>query len=248
MTDAGMPRSVLVTGGSRGLGAAVVRSFLDSGDRVATCSRTPTADTDAWSADPGLADRFHYESLDLVDRDATKAFVNAVAERFDGIDVLVNNAGVAREGVLALFSDDDIDTMIDLNVRATVHVTRLVVRKMLARHGSAIINISSIVGLSGYRGLSVYGATKASLDGFTRPLARELGAKNIRVNSVAPGFLRTEMTGTLAGGQLEQIARRTPLGRLGGPDDVTGVIQFLCSPAAAFITGQVLVVDGGITT
>jgi 3-oxoacyl-[acyl-carrier protein] reductase len=240
-------RSVLVTGGSAGLGAGIVSSFLESGDRVATCSRTETDATRAWSANGELAERFHHACVDLVDAEATEKFVSDVIERFDGIDVLVNNAGVAREGMLALFGDDDIDAVLDLNLRATIRITRLVARHMLARRNGSIVNISSIVGISGYRGLSVYGATKAALDSFSRALARELGSRGIRVNSVAPGYLRTAMTGDMDAAHLDQIVRRTPLGRLGEPEDVSGVIKFLCSPAAEFITGQTLVVDGGIT-
>jgi 3-oxoacyl-[acyl-carrier protein] reductase len=242
------PRTVLVTGGSTGLGAGIVGSFLESGDRVATCSRSTTPAIDEWSKDAALSGRFHHACVDLVDGAAGAVFVGDVIERFGGIDVLVNNAGVAREGMLALFSDDDIDTVLDLNLRATIRLTRQVTRHMLARRSGTVINISSIVGVSGYRGLSVYGATKAALDGFTRALARELGSRDIRVNSVAPGYLRTAMTGAMDDAHLDQIARRTPLGRLGDAEDITGVIQFLCSPAARFITGQTIVVDGGITS
>jgi 3-oxoacyl-[acyl-carrier protein] reductase len=174
--------------------------------------------------------------------------MSAVIERFGRIDVLVNNAGVARDGVLPLFPDEQIDEVIDLNLRGTVHLTRLVTRRMLRQGSGRIINISSIVGLSGYRGLSVYSATKAALDGFTRALARELGGRGITVNSVAPGYLRTEMSHGLDEAQLGQIVRRTPAGRLGEADDVAAAVGFLASDAAAFITGHVLVVDGGLTT
>jgi 3-oxoacyl-[acyl-carrier protein] reductase len=241
------PRVVVITGGSRGLGVGLVRSFLKDGDAVATCSRSPTAETEAWQADAGLADRFYYEAVDLADRAAGDRFIHAVVERFGRIDVLVNNAGVARDGVLALFRDEDIDQVIDLNLRATIHITRLVARRMLTQHEGRIINISSIVGLSGYRGLSVYSATKAALDGFTRAMARELGSRGITVNSVAPGYLRTEMSHGLDEAQLGQISRRTPAGRLGEPEDVAAAIRFLASPEAGFITGHVLVVDGGLT-
>jgi 3-oxoacyl-[acyl-carrier protein] reductase len=241
------PRSVIVSGGSRGLGAAIVQSFLDCGDRVATCSRTATPATDAWASDPGTDGRFHHELVDLADQGACESFVAGVTERFGGVDVLVNNAGVAREGVLALVRADDVDTVVDLNVKATIHLTRLVVRRMLPRGSGRVINISSVVGLSGYRGLSVYSATKAALDGFTRALARELGARGITVNSVAPGYMRTEMSHGLDEAQLEQIARRTPAGRLGEPQDAAAAVRFLASPEAAFISGHVLVVDGGLT-
>jgi 3-oxoacyl-[acyl-carrier protein] reductase len=241
------PRTVLVTGGSRGLGAGLVQAFLDRGDRVATCSRSATDQTAAWAGDPATADRFHYEELDQTDLDALAGFVSRVIERLGPIDVLVNNAGVARDGVLGLSQRADVDTVIDLNLKATIETTRLVLRRMLPRGGGRIINISSIVGLSGYNGLSVYSATKAGLDGFTRALSRELGPRGITVNSVAPGYLRTEMSHGLDERQMGQIERRTPAGRLGEPADVAGAVCFLASDEASFITGQVLVVDGGLT-
>jgi len=239
------PRTVVVTGGSRGLGAGIVQMFLDQGDRVATCSRSSTSATDGWTA--GLGDRFYFAPLDISDRDASRAYVRAVVERFGGVDVLVNNAGVARDGVLGTFSDDDVDSVIDLNLKGTIQMTKLAVRAMLREGSGCVINISSIVGISGYRGLSVYGATKAALAGFTRALARELGSRGIRVNAVAPGYLRTEMTHGLDDEQMSQIVRRTPAGRLGEVEDVTSAVRFLASPEAAFITGQVFVVDGGLT-
>ena len=240
-------RTVLVTGGSRGLGGGIVQAFLDEGDAVATCSRSATEQTDAWSADADIGERFFYESLDLGDGEASAAYVKRVVARFGQIDVLVNNAGVARDGVIGLVQADEVDQVVDLNLKATIAMTRHVVRQMLQQHSGAIVNVSSIVGLSGYRGLSVYSATKAGLDGFTRSLARELGSFGITVNSVAPGYLRTEMSHGLDEDQLDQIARRTPAGRLGEPDDVAAAVRFLVSPQARFITGHVLVVDGGLT-
>jgi 3-oxoacyl-[acyl-carrier protein] reductase len=254
VTDAGpgtdvdwAPRTVIVTGGSRGLGATLVQSFLDAGDRVATCSRTSTPQIKAWTDDPDLVDRFSFEPLDLSDRPACDAFVHDVAARFGSIDVLVNNAGLARQGILGVFGDSDVDAVIDLNLKGTIHITKLVVRRMLLQESGRIINVSSVVGLSGYRGLSVYGATKAALDGFTRGLARELGSRGITVNSVAPGYLRTEMSHGLTEQDLGQIARRTPLGRLGEPADIAAAVRFLAGPGAGFITGHVLVIDGGLT-
>jgi 3-oxoacyl-[acyl-carrier protein] reductase len=240
-------RVVIVTGGSKGLGAGIVKSFLDSGDRVATCSRKKTEEVEGWEGDPALSDRFMFVAADLSKREDSDAFVRAVFERWERIDVLVNNAGVAIDGVLGLFSDEDTDTVVDLNLKGTIHMTRLVSRHMLTQHSGRIINISSIIGLSGYRGLSVYGATKAALDGFTRALARELGSRGITVNSIAPGYLRTEMSHGLDEGQLEQIVRRTPSGRLGEPDDVARAVQFLVAEESDYITGHVLVLDGGLT-
>jgi 3-oxoacyl-[acyl-carrier protein] reductase len=161
--------------------------------------------------------------------------------------VLVNNAGVARDGVLGLLDDDDLDAVIDLNLKGTIYVTRQVSRRMLSAGRGTIVNISSIVGRSGYRGLAVYSATKAALEGFTRALARELGSRGITVNAVAPGYLRTEMSHGLDDAQLGQIVRRTPAGRLGEPEDVARAVQFLTDPRNDYITGQVLVIDGGLT-
>jgi 3-oxoacyl-[acyl-carrier protein] reductase len=241
------PRTTVVTGGSRGLGAGIVQSFLDSGDRVATCARSETESVKQWRADPQYADRFLFVEADVSDREQSQRFIHQVIEEWSTIDVLVNNAGVARDGILALFPDEDVDTVIDLNLKGTIHLTRAVVRNMLARGGGRIVNVSSIVGQTGYRGLSVYGATKAALDGFTRALARELGSRHITVNGIAPGYLRTEMSHGLDDAQLDQIVRRTPAGRLGDPADVARAVQFLVDPDNDWITGQVLVVDGGLT-
>ena len=205
---------VVVTGGSRGLGAGIVRSYLASGAAVATCARSITPEVEAWQSDPDTSERFLFEPADLARPEDAKRFVDAV---------------------------------IDLNLKGTLYVTRLVSRRMLARRSGSIVNISSIVGLSGYRGLAVYSATKAALDGLTRALARELGSRGITVNSVAPGYLRTEMSHGLDEDQLQQIVRRTPAGRLGEPDDIARVVQFLTAPGNDYLTGQVIVVDGGLT-
>lgn len=240
-----MTRSVIITGGSRGLGAGLVGSFLASGDAVSTCSRTRTAAVDEWERDH--ADRFSHCELDMTDRTAIRAFVHDVVSKRGRVDVLVNNAGMANDGVLATMTDDAADAVIDLNLRGTVAVTRAVVRRMMVQGGGRIINVSSVVGLSGYRGLSVYSATKAALDGMTRALARELGTRGITVNSVAPGYLATEMSHGLTEEELGQIVRRTPMGRLGEPADVAAAVQFLASPEASFVTGHVLVIDGGLS-
>ena len=160
---------------------------------------------------------------------------------------MVNNAGRTDTSVLALSSDEAIEELVDLNLKGTLYLTRLVSRPMLSLGWGRIINISSVVGLSGYRGLSVYSATKAALDGFSRALARELGSRNITVNSVAPGYLTTAMTDELDEQQTRQIIGRTPLGRLGEPADVAEMVEFIASDRAGFITGQVFVVDGGIS-
>lgn len=239
-------RVVVVTGGSRGLGAGIVESYLASGDKVATCSRSATELTDRWTTERG--DDVLFATADLSRPDDAKAFVDAVLERWGRIDVLINNAGVARDGILAVSSDEDVDIVVDLNVKGTLYVTRAVSRRMLVQRSGHIVNISSIVGLSGYRGLGVYSATKAALDGLTRSLARELGSRGIVVNGIAPGYLRTEMSHGLDEGQLTQIERRTPAGRLGEPADIARACQFLTDPENTYLTGHVLVVDGGLTS
>ena len=226
----------------------MVQAFLDAGYCVETCSRSSTE-----TVGPGRTTRSTRSGstsrvCDVSDAGQADRLVKDAAQRWGSLDALINNAGVAREGVIALFGDDDLDQVVDLNLKGTVYVTRAVSRVMLARRSGSIVNISSVVGLSGYRGLAVYGATKAALDGFTRALARELGSRGITVNSVAPGYLRTEMSHGLDEAQLTQISRRTPLGRLGEPADVARAVLFLVDPANTYITGQVLVVDGGLTS
>jgi 3-oxoacyl-[acyl-carrier protein] reductase len=239
--------SALITGGSRGLGAELVQAFLDEGYCVSTCARSDTDAVRGWAEGADTKDRFEFTAADVSDPDAAERWVKEAAARWGQVDVLVNNAGVARDGVVGLVGNQDIDQVIDLNLKGTIYVTRAASRAMLARRSGAIVNVSSVVGISGYRGLSVYGATKAALDGFTRSLARELGSRGITVNGVAPGYLRTEMTHGLDEEQLGQITRRTPLGRLGEPTDIARAVLFLTDPANTYITGHVLVVDGGLT-
>ncbi|MDT5009056.1 MAG: 3-oxoacyl-[acyl-carrier protein] reductase [Mycobacterium sp.] len=240
-------RVVVVTGGSRGLGAGIVQAFLDAGDRVATCARTRTEQIDRWLSDAETADRLLFCETDVSNRADDAAFIRAVVERWGRVDVLVNNAGVARDGVIATAREADVDAVVDLNLKGTLEITRLVTRRMLAQGGGYIVSISSIVGLSGYRGLAVYSATKAAIDGLTRALARELGSRGIFVNSVAPGYLRTEMSHGLDEEQLQQIVRRTPAGRLGDPEDIARLVMFLASEDNTYITGQTVIADGGLT-
>ena len=238
-------RVVLISGGSRGLGAGLVAAFLQRGDQVATFSRSRTAAVDDWQRN--FPDRFLFAELDLGDTRACSDFLNRVQSGFGEVEVLVNNVGMAAASLLPLSVDDSSDAMIDLNLKATIHLTRLVCRPMLSLGWGRIINISSVVGLSGYRGLSVYSASKAALDGFTRSLARELGSRGITVNSVAPGYLSTELSAQMGAKQIQSIVRRTPLGRLGEPEDVASAVTFLAADEAGFISGQVLVVDGGLS-
>jgi len=243
-----MPTSpvTLISGGSRGLGIALVEHLLARGDTVATFSRSGSPALDAKAA--AFPDRLLVERLDAADSAAIQGFVNRVANRFGRIDHCIANAAIAYEGVLATTPDDEIDSMLSVNVRGAIIFIRECVRQMLASRATpdrSITVVSSIVVESGSPGLSVYAATKAALEGFARSLARELGPRGIRVNAIAPGFLETDLSASLPPEQRARIARRTALGRLGTPSDVVGAVDFLTSPAASFSTGHVLKVDGG---
>jgi 3-oxoacyl-[acyl-carrier protein] reductase len=242
--SSGQNRHVVVSGGSRGLGKALVEGLLVEGYRVSTFSRSATEFTQSLSGNPN----FFFAAADIVDHENVDKFLTAAEKKFGIPFGLVNCAGIAVDGVLAMFAEDQIEKVIDINLVGALVLTRRVVRKMLlSKQGGSIINISSIIGLRGYSGLSAYAATKGGMDAMTRALARELGDRQIRVNSIAPGYLETEMTHGLNDEQREQIVRRTPMGRLGTPQDVVGPVSFLLSDQSQFVTGQVLVVDGGVT-
>lgn len=237
-------KHIIISGGSRGLGQALVAGLLESGYQVSTFSRSATEFTQSLSSD----DNFFFGEADVSDSNQTEEFVSECVARFGRPYGLINCAGIARDGILATMPNSEIDQLLSINLAGTLHLTRRVTRDMLMKpEDGVILNISSIIGLRGYRGLSAYAATKAGMDGITRALARELGSRKIRVNSIAPGYLTTEMTHGLDDHQQQQIVKRTPLGRLGTPEDVLGTVQFLLSDASKFITGQVFVIDGGIT-
>jgi 3-oxoacyl-[acyl-carrier protein] reductase len=238
---------VVVSGGSRGLGQAIVGHLLERGDAVATFSRSRTPFVDSVEDDPDRRDRFLFSEVEIAQPDPVRDFVRATVKRFGRIDALINNAGIARDGLLATQSVDEIAEVVDINVKGSLILARSCLRPMLRARKGRIVNISSIIGLRGYRGLATYGATKGALDAMTRALAREVASLGITVNSIAPGFLETEMTHGLDEQQVGQIVRRTPLGRLGRPDDILPTIDYLLSDGSAFMTGQVLVVDGGLT-
>jgi 3-oxoacyl-[acyl-carrier protein] reductase len=237
-------RHVLISGGSRGLGECLVTALLDAGYRVSTFSRRKTEFTEQNSANPD----FFFETADIADPKSLDSCLRAAELKLGPFYGLINCAGIAADGVLATMPEQQLESVVSVNLTGALRLTRRVLRRMLlSSTGGVIINVSSIIGLRGYSGLAAYAATKAGMDAMTRSLARELGHRQIRVNSIAPGYLETEMTHGLSAEQKDQIVRRTPLGRLGRPPDVVGPVRFLLSDAAAFITGQVLVVDGGIT-
>jgi 3-oxoacyl-[acyl-carrier protein] reductase len=238
---------VIVSGGSRGLGQAIVTQCLERGFRVATFSRSSTEPVGKLLAQDPEQQRFYWEKVDATDPEALKAFVATVARRFGRVDALVNNAGVGVDGILPTMRTAQIDEGIELNLKAAIFLTQACAKPMLHQRAGHIINISSVNAVRGHSGVAVYSATKAALDGLSRSLARELGPKHIRVNSVAPGYFESDMVADLSPEAKQRIVRRTPLGRLGTADDIAGVVLFLLSPQASFITGQTIVVDGGIT-
>lgn len=239
-----MPVAV-ISGGSRGLGLALVDLFLDRGWRVATFSRSETDEIrDRLALHP---DQLMWRAVDGASADEVKAMAKAVSKRWSRIDVLVNNAGVGFDGLLSFMRSEEIDHVLDVNLRGAIILTQACVKNMIRRGTGSVVNISSVNGVRGHSGVSVYSATKAALDGMTRSLARELGPRNIRVNSVAPGYFESDMVKELPEQARSRIKRRTPLGRLARQGEIAEAVYFLASAQGSFITGQVLVVDGGLT-
>jgi 3-oxoacyl-[acyl-carrier protein] reductase len=242
-----VPPVALISGGSRGLGAALVEAWLAAGHRVATFSRSESPTLARLLADPATAERLHWHAVDAADPDAIRGFVAGVAARFGRVDLLVNNAGIVHEGVLPTMREQAIEATIALNLTATILLTQACSKLMLRQGGGCIVNISSVNAVRGHPGVSVYSATKGALEAFTRSLARELGPRGIRVNTVAPGYFESDMVAGMPAEEKARLARRTPLGRLADVQDLVRAIRFLASEDAAFITGQTLIVDGGIT-
>jgi 3-oxoacyl-[acyl-carrier protein] reductase len=241
-------RHVIVTGGSRGLGLTMVRGLLKDGYRVSTCSRKRTREIDALLADPVLGSRVYFGECSVGEAEQVDAFVDAAVTWAGGLWGLVNNAGVAQAGILASFPNVESERVIRINLLGAIQAARAASKYLMKNEGGGrIVNISSIIGTRGYNGLAAYSASKAGLDGLTRALARELGRRQITVNSLGPGYVKTEMSSTLDRGQLAQIVNRTPLGRLATDEDVLGTLRFLLGDAAAMVTGQTILVDGGIS-
>jgi 3-oxoacyl-[acyl-carrier protein] reductase len=238
---------VLISGGSRGLGAGIARKCLDAGYVVATFSRSTTPFIEVEQQRDPHGERFFWAEIDARDAAALNHFVSNLTGRYGAIDALINNAAVGRFGAFPLMRISAVDESLAINLRSNIVLARLCTPGMIACGGGSIINISSVNAVRGSAGVAVYSATKAALDGFTRALARELGPRNIRVNSLAPGYFDSEMVAELSERQRRAIVRNTPLGRLGTIDEIAGTVLFLLSPAAAFMTGQTIVVDGGLT-
>lgn len=236
-------RVALVTGSTRGIGREIAATLAGCGARVAVVGRDAARATEAARAMGGDARGY---AADVIDTAQIATLVEAVERDFGSLDILVNNAGLTKDNILLRLKDDDWDVVLAANLRGAFASTRAAARGMMKRRWGRIINIASIVGLTGNKGQSNYAASKAGLIGFTKSVAKEFASRNILANVIAPGFIETDMTASLSAEARTAMSAQIPLERLGTPKDVAGVAAFLASEHAAYITGQVFVVDGGM--
>ena len=237
-------RVALVTGSTRGIGRAIAETLTHAGAKVAVVGRERgRAQEVAEQLAAGAARGF---GCDVSDVASVSALVENVEKDLGGVDILVNNAGLTRDNILMRLKDDDWDAVINANLRGAFATIRAASRGMMKRRWGRIINIASVVGLVGNKGQSNYAASKAGLIGLTKSVAKELASRNILANAVAPGFIETDMTATMSDEARAVLSQQIPLERLGSPSDIAGIVAFLASEHAAYITGQVFVVDGGM--
>ena len=236
-------RTALVTGSTRGIGRAIAEALAGAGARVAVVGRDAGRAQEVASAIGRDAAGF---ACDVTDTASVTALVESVEKAFGQIDILVNNAGLTRDNILFRLKDEDWDTVLDANLRGAFVAIRAASRGMMKRRWGRIINIASVVGIIGNKGQSNYAASKAGLIGLTKSVAKELASRNILVNAVAPGFIETDMTAAMTAEARATLSGQIPLERLGNPNDIAAIVAFLASDLASYITGQVLVVDGGL--
>jgi 3-oxoacyl-[acyl-carrier protein] reductase len=234
----------LVTGGSRGIGRSIAHHLAEAGARVAVVARAAERAAAAAADLPG--DGHGGYGCDVADGAGVDALVKRVEQDLGSLDILVNNAGVTADNLVLRLTDEAWDLVLDTNLKGAFHTIRAATRGMMRRRQGRVINITSVVGITGNRGQANYAASKAGLIGLTKSVAKELAGRGILCNAVAPGFIETEMTAALTAEAREGLQSQIALGRLGTGDDVAGVVRFLAGPAAAYITGQVIVVDGGL--
>jgi 3-oxoacyl-[acyl-carrier protein] reductase len=236
-------KNAIVTGSTRGIGRAIADSLASAGARVAVVGRDQARAAEAAAAIGNNARGF---AADVSDPASVVALIEAVEKEFGQVDILVNNAGLTRDNILFRLKDDDWNAVLDANLRGAFVAIRAVARGMIKRRWGRIINIASVVGITGNKGQANYAASKAGLIGLTKSVAKELGSRNVLVNAVAPGFIETDMTAAMTPEARAGLAGQIPLERLGTPQDIAGVVTFLASDQAAYITGQTIVVDGGM--
>ena len=236
-------KSAVVTGSTRGIGRAIAGALAECGARVAVVGRDAGRAQDAASSIGGEARGY---ACDVADPASIVALIEAVEKDFGGVDILVNNAGLTRDNILFRLKDDDWDAVLDANLRGAFVAIRSASRGMMKKRWGRIINIASVVGLVGNKGQANYAASKAGLIGLTKSVAKELASRNILINAVAPGFIETDMTAAMTSEARTALASQIPLERLGTPADIAAMVAFLASEHASYITGQVLVVDGGL--
>ncbi|GHG69380.1 3-oxoacyl-ACP reductase [Alishewanella longhuensis] len=237
-----MNKLVIVTGASRGLGLAICQQLLQAGYTVVALARTQT-EALIQLQQAGL----HFVAADLSELDKLPMLCSALIKQFGRPYALINNAAVGYDGVLATMHNSEINGLLNLNIQAPILLSKYLLRPMLLNQCGRIVNISSIIARTGFNGLSVYAASKAALEGFSKSLAREVGKAGITVNCVAPGYMQTDMTNSLQGNKLDSIKRRSPLGRLATPDDAAAAVLYLLSEQALAVTGTTLTVDAGST-
>jgi len=237
-------RTALVTGGSRGIGLAIGGALAAAGARVALVARNGERAAEAAASLPGTGHAGF--SCDVSDGESVQTTVQAVESQLGDVAILVNNAGITRDGLLVRMKDEDWDEVIDINLKGAFLLTRAVAKGMMRRRDGVILNITSVVGLMGNAGQANYSASKAGLLGLTMSVARELAPRGVRVNAIAPGYITTDMTSGMTDAQKEALQGQIPLGRLGSPEDIAHAVRFLAGPGATYITGQVLTVDGGM--
>jgi 3-oxoacyl-[acyl-carrier protein] reductase len=234
----------LVTGGSRGIGRAIAQALAEAGARVAVVARDQGRADAVAQALPGEG---HIgAAADVADAASVAALFERVEKELGTPDVLVNNAGVTRDNLLMRLKDEDWDQVLDTNLRGAFNTIRAASRGMMKKRGGRVINITSVVGLTGNKGQANYAASKAGLIGLTKSVAKELASRGILVNAIAPGYIETDMTADLPDAARDGLMSQIALGRLGKPEDVAAVVRFLAGPGASYMTGQVLVVDGGM--
>lgn len=233
----------LVTGSTRGIGREIAATLAAAGARVAVSGRSAENAAEVAGAIGADARGF---ACDIADTASAAALVDSVEKHFGALDILVNNAGITRDNLLMRLKDDDWDAVLDANLRGAFATIRAASRGMMKRRFGRIINITSVVGITGNKGQSNYAASKAGLIGLTKSVAKELASRNILANAVAPGFIETDMTAAMTADARSELGAQIPVGRLGTPGDIAGVCAFLASEHASYITGQVFVVDGGL--